>query len=139
MPKKIGSELSPKLAHSPDETQYLRDSIGYHVRVARESLRLAVWEAAREIGISEEFLTNIERGDSLPLVPLLLRIADVLDISVDDMFAGYDDEPHTMPPNQVEVSADLEYLVTLARRCQDFRIVLWRLLKYCHNRQSCNE
>jgi len=61
----------------------LAKSIGSAARQARTALELTQEDAAERIEVSVEFYARIERGNSLPSVPTLARIAGVLGVSAD--------------------------------------------------------
>jgi transcriptional regulator with XRE-family HTH domain len=61
----------------------LAKSIGSAARQARTVLELTQEDAAERIEVSVEFYARIERGNSLPSVPTLARIAGVLGVSAD--------------------------------------------------------
>jgi transcriptional regulator with XRE-family HTH domain len=61
----------------------LAKSIGSAARQARAALELTQEDAAERIEVSVEFYARIERGNSLPSVPTLARIAGVLGVSAD--------------------------------------------------------
>lgn len=53
------------------------------LRAIRVNLGLSLEEASIRIGISKDTLSNYERGDTYPDVPILKRIEDVYNISYD--------------------------------------------------------
>lgn len=61
----------------------LANTIGTAARAAREAAGLTQEEAAELIGVSGAFYARIERGGTLPSVPTLVRIADVLATDAD--------------------------------------------------------
>lgn len=61
----------------------LAKSIGSAARQARTALELTQEDAAERIEVSVEFYARIERGNSLPSVPTLARLAGVLGVSAD--------------------------------------------------------
>jgi transcriptional regulator with XRE-family HTH domain len=63
----------------------LAESIGKAAREARRSLGLTQEDAAERIGVSAEFYARIERGNALPSVPSLARIAAALGVSADKL------------------------------------------------------
>lgn len=57
--------------------------IGQAARNARRAAGKTQQEIADEAGVSVEFYSRIERGGTLPSVPTLVRLADVLDLGTD--------------------------------------------------------
>ena len=54
--------------------------VGRAIRSERRARSLTVRELARQAGVSQPFLSNVENGRSLPSVPLLYSIAMALDL-----------------------------------------------------------
>ncbi|GAB4569826.1 MAG: hypothetical protein Tsb0020_24190 [Haliangiales bacterium] len=63
----------------------LAKSIGSAARRARTDLKLTQEDAAERINMSVEFYARIERGNSMPSVQNLRRIAEALGVSADVM------------------------------------------------------
>lgn len=83
----------------------LAKSIGSAARQARTALELTQEDAAERIEVSVEFYARIERGNSLPSVPTLARIAGVLGVSADALLGrtvfvpgGGPSWMHVVPP-----------------------------------------
>lgn len=75
----------------------LAKSIGVAARQARTALELTQEDAAERIGVSVEFYARIERGNSLPSVPTLARIAAVLGVSADALLGRKEFVPGATP------------------------------------------
>ena len=60
-------------------------TIGKALRKARESSGLTQEDAADRAGISAEFYARMERGRTLPSVPTLVRLAEALGVSADEL------------------------------------------------------
>lgn len=63
-------------------------SLGLQMRVARKEARLTLRELARRLGVSPSFLSQIENGKSQPSVATLYAMAQVLKVSIDDLFTA---------------------------------------------------
>ena len=61
----------------------MSETMGDRIRGARVRKRLKQAELARRIGISANAMNNIELGNVDPRVSRVLKIAQVLDVSVD--------------------------------------------------------
>ncbi len=62
----------------------MANSLGTRVRDRRVALGMSQSKLARELGLAtEKSIYKLEAGQSLPSLPLLLRISDVLDVSID--------------------------------------------------------
>ncbi|RGF27451.1 helix-turn-helix domain-containing protein [Faecalibacillus intestinalis] len=57
----------------------------YTLKTARDRLKLTQKEAANKIGISEDTLSNYERGKSYPDIPTLKRIEEVYEVTYNQL------------------------------------------------------
>jgi putative transcriptional regulator len=62
------------------------DNIKISLKTAREMKGLTQSEAAKQIGISEDSLSNYERGKTYPNVPVIRKIEKVYGLSYDQLF-----------------------------------------------------
>lgn len=62
---------------------------GEKLRVIREQKNLTLKAVAREAGVSESLVSQIERNLVSPAIDTLLALADVLDIDLEYLFAEY--------------------------------------------------
>lgn len=62
-------------------------SFGKKIREARNKLGISRSSLAEKIGISVNFLGDIERGLKLPSVPNLILIANILKVNLDYLFS----------------------------------------------------
>ena len=60
--------------------------VGERLRVIRSRRRLTLREVAERAGLSESFLSQVERGRASASVASLRRIADALGIAISDLF-----------------------------------------------------
>ena len=60
--------------------------VGERLRVIRNRRRLTLREVAERAGLSESFLSQVERGRASASVASLRRIADALGIAISDLF-----------------------------------------------------
>lgn len=65
------------------------ETLGARIRERRERLTVSVRELARRVGVSASLISQIERGRAMPSVGTLYAIANELDLTFDDMFAGW--------------------------------------------------
>lgn len=59
--------------------------IGRRIRAFRKLKRIQQTELAKEIDISTTVLGRIERGEKLPEQPTIVKIADVLQIEIEEL------------------------------------------------------
>lgn len=57
--------------------------LGYRVRVARETKRLTQEQLAEITGLSNNYISNIERSCSIPSIETLVKICNSLDVTPD--------------------------------------------------------
>lgn len=70
-----------------DNTIINKKQFGKKIKEARERLNLTQFELAKQIGVSQNFLGDIERGIKLPSLTKLILISNNLKLSLDTMFA----------------------------------------------------
>ena len=63
------------------------EMLGKRVKQGRLKLDLTQYALAEEIGVSQNFLGDIERGIKAPSITTAIRLANVLNISLDVLFA----------------------------------------------------
>ena len=64
--------------------------LGAKLRLARRQAGLSLRELARQLSVSPSFLSQMENGKSQPSVATLYSIAQVLGVSIDDLFHADD-------------------------------------------------
>lgn len=63
------------------------EMLGKRIRQGRLRQDLTQFALAEEVGVSQNFLGDIERGIKAPSITTAIRLANVLDLSLDVMFA----------------------------------------------------
>ena len=76
------------------------EMLGKRIKQGRLKLDLTQYALAEEVGVSQNFLGDIERGIKAPSITTAIRLANVLNISLDVLFA----ESLT---NQVKETSDM--------------------------------
>ena len=89
-------------------------SLGESVRRLREERGFSLKKLADEAGVSESFISQVERGVANPSVASLRRIAEALSTSVAALFEGPPEIPRLMR------AADRPRLTHPKRRWKDF-------------------
>ena len=72
---------------------------GKKVKDARTKMDLTQFELAEEIGVSQNFLGDIERGIKLPSLSKLILLSNTLKVSLDFLFADSLDNVICEPDN----------------------------------------
>jgi len=62
--------------------------LGARLRTARQKAGLSLRGLAREMGVSASFVSQLENGKSQPSVATLYSIAQLLDVSIDELFSS---------------------------------------------------
>jgi transcriptional regulator with XRE-family HTH domain len=67
--------------------------IGKHLQKARERKNLSIRTLARRLGLSATFVSQVERGVTMPSVASLYVLATELDTSLDEVFSAITRKP----------------------------------------------
>ena len=63
------------------------EMLGKRVKQGRLKQNMTQYALAEEVGVSQNFLGDIERGIKAPSITTAIRLSNVLDISLDVLFA----------------------------------------------------
>jgi transcriptional regulator with XRE-family HTH domain/mannose-6-phosphate isomerase-like protein (cupin superfamily) len=66
-------------------------NLGARLRAVRQASGLSVREAARQLGVSASFVSQLETGKSQPSVATLYSLSQLLDVSIDELFGSDED------------------------------------------------
>ena len=77
-------------------------NLGLQLRIARTERGLSLRELARRLGVSPSFLSQIENGKAQPSVATLYSMAQMLEVSIDHLFVGSEDEATVGAPAPAE-------------------------------------
>ncbi|MGN6609216.1 MAG: helix-turn-helix domain-containing protein [Jatrophihabitans sp.] len=72
-------------------------TLGVRLKRQRERSGMSLREVARQLGVSPAFVSQVERGKSQPSVATLYSLAQLLDVSIDELFAADTPEVATTP------------------------------------------
>lgn len=92
--------------------------LGKKVRQGRLKKDMTQFALAEEIGVSQNFLGDIERGIKAPSITTAIRLANVLDMSLDALFADSLDVPAS---EVADVYLTEKQLNVLKKMVKDFR------------------
>ena len=62
-----------------------REALGSRIRTWRQRRRFSQSELAERSGVTQSTLSNYENGKREPAVSILIHIAEVLDVSLDEL------------------------------------------------------
>jgi transcriptional regulator with XRE-family HTH domain len=65
-------------------------TLGIRLKRARERSGMSLREVARQLGVSPAFVSQVENGKSQPSVATLYSLAQLLDVSIDELFVADD-------------------------------------------------
>ena len=81
------------------------ENIGKRIRKRRNELKLTMEQLAEKIGLTTGYVGNIERGESVPSIDTLVRIANSLSVNMDylcqDVIAVSGEETHNYAISQI--------------------------------------
>jgi len=86
--------MRPLSAHgngAPDERSNGAEPVvklGVRLKLVRMERGLSLREVARQMNVSASFVSQLENGKSQPSVATLYSISQVLDVSIDQLFAA---------------------------------------------------
>ena len=102
--------------------------IGERIRVLRKGKRLGLVQLGEHTGLSPGLLSKIERGQLVPTLPTLLRIAMVFGVGLEHFFAAEEERPmfavvrkaeRLRLPDQAGVAAPSYFFESLDFRATD--------------------
>ncbi len=62
--------------------------LGMRVRYLRKQKGLSQLDLSFESGVNKNYISDLERGDRNPTLQVLERIANSLDVTLEDLFKG---------------------------------------------------
>ena len=68
----------------------IMDTIGKRIKYARSKISMSQEVLAERVGLKQGTISDIERDKSNPSIDTLIRIRDVLDVSIDWLLTGED-------------------------------------------------
>jgi len=104
-------------------------AIGQRIRKEREKLNLSRDDFAEIIGLSNYYVGQLERGERQMSLPVLIKIANCLHVSLDYLFFG--ETSHRTP----DCNKDMEIYNLLnkfsPRELELFKKLIMTILPYC--------
>jgi len=87
-----------------EQKDQLRAKVGANVREMRTMRDLSIEELAKLLGITTGYLGLIERGDRGTAAHLLLKLSEVLDVSISELL----NDPENIITHKISSSADIK-------------------------------
>jgi transcriptional regulator with XRE-family HTH domain len=72
-------------------------NLGARLRNVRLATGMSLREVSRQLGVSPSFVSQLENGKSQPSVATLYSLAQLLNVSIDELFAVEETPPHDHP------------------------------------------
>ena len=85
-------------------------SLGKRIKAAREAMSMSQKDFAEEIGISKNFLSDIERGNKKPSLTNLVNISNFVKIEIDVLLAESLDNIFCEPQNAYYTDKQLKII-----------------------------
>jgi transcriptional regulator with XRE-family HTH domain len=88
--------------------QQRMEALGAHLRARRELAGLSLRSLAALTGVSNAYLSELERGHHEPSLRVLGKVAEALDVPAEDLFdlAGLRSDAHRLPSTEDAIMAD---------------------------------
>lgn len=90
----------------------LKQNIARNISTLRRARGMTQAELADKLSYSDKSVSKWERGDGLPDVLVLTRIAELFDVSVNDLLASVAPQPQAPAPQQRRISLSRHTLIT---------------------------
>ena len=87
------------------------ENLGSIIAKYRNGINMTQHELAEKIGVSDPFMSNLERGIKRPKLDTLCSIAKVLDVSFDALLCDDSPDAHLTTINQLLSDKPLKYLM----------------------------
>jgi transcriptional regulator with XRE-family HTH domain len=86
----MGKRGMTNLQEKPSDWGESLDGLGDRLRAAREARRLTLEDVAEGSKLTKGYISKVERNQATPSVAVLVRVCQVLDLSIGDLF-----DPHS--------------------------------------------
>ena len=100
---------------------------GKRLRELRKARKKSIYKISQETGISQSYISNLERGKNTPSVETVRRILDTLGLTMTEFFSEYDSED-TLIVNEREREIILNYR-TMSDECSEMYYRMGKILK----------
>ena len=114
----------------------MKKTLGAMIAELRKQHGMTQLELAEKMGVTDKAVSKWERGESVPDVLTLVQLAEVFDVTVDELLR----DPNEIPANSggpIEHAMEAAVEKTLKRKANK-RVILWlsSLLVWLLNKQS---
>lgn len=91
------------------------DSFAIKLKQLRKTVKLTQVDLANKLGVSQVTIANYERGERFPKADILVAIAKIFKISLDELLVGGSEAEDREAPVREEMAYSLEELLNLLR------------------------
>lgn len=115
----------PRRKSRVDGVKYTGEFLGKRIHNIRIEKNISVGKLARETGVSEVYIPQLERGEKVPSFDTLICIANTLEVTADELLCDYIVADRVTIPSNIsamiseldkEKQRDIEELVELVIR-----------------------
>ena len=87
--------------------KYDVENLGHTVKMLRINRKISQILLAEKLGISQTYLSNLEHGRGIFSLKMLVTIAEIFDISMDELLSGKVNEDHNYSLHELKVLLEL--------------------------------
>lgn len=128
---------------STQESLQIKTKLGVKLKKAREKQELSLQDLASSVGLSQSYLSDIERGRKYPNIDKLLRLSKRLEIPYEQLISSHEDEGNLLEavldalPSQAEIfraygAERQDFAELVMRHPSMLNVVLKSLVKIAH-------
>ena len=88
--------------------------LGVRMRKHRKAKNISIQKLADEIGVTRNYISQLEKGEKIPSLDTLIRIANVLKVRADELLCDYLSAENSIVPS--EINAKIAALPKLQQR-----------------------
>ena len=115
--RRMASEIDAMPGRAKTEPETMTSEIGERLAKLRKERGFTQVELAEKLGVSQAVVSEYERGESRLTAPMLLRVAEILSVSADEIL-GLSHAPKRRQANR-RLLRRLEQIENLPQRKQD--------------------
>lgn len=82
-------------------------NLGTRMRKLRQANNVSIQKLADEIGVTRNYISQLEKGEKIPSLDTLIGIANVLKVSADELLCDYLIAENTIAPAQIHAKIAL--------------------------------
>jgi transcriptional regulator with XRE-family HTH domain len=115
-----------KRMESTQESLQIKTKLGVKLKKAREKQELSLQALANSVGLSQSYLSDIERGRKYPNIDKLLRLSRRLEIPYEQLISSHEDEGNLLEAVLDALPSQAELFSAYGAKRQDFAELVMR-------------